>query len=106
MARGDTPVSPYVWDAHDNEQDVISITVAYDNTTKAITGITSFRSANCAYTRIQIDRGPDGTPDTTDKVISVPSGTRNLTPAQLSALAAKGLATIDDLLKLQITAAP
>jgi hypothetical protein len=106
MARGDTPVSPWIWDAKDNEEDVIRITVAYDNTTKAITGITSFRSANCAYTRILIGRGADGTPDATDKVISVPSGTRTLTPAQLSALAAKGLATINDVMALQITAAP
>jgi hypothetical protein len=106
MARGDTPVSPYIWDAKDNEEDVIRITVAYDNTTKAITGITSFRSANCAYTRILIGTAADGSADNTDKVISVPAGTRALTANQLSALAGKGLATITDFQALQITAAP
>lgn len=106
MARGDTPVSPYVWDARDNEGDIIRITVAYDNTTKAITGITSFRDVNCAYTRILIGSPADGIPDDTDKIVSVPSGTRNLTAAQLQALATRGVSTITDFMQLQITAAP
>lgn len=104
MAKGDPLLSPWVWQARDNEGDVIQITVTFDNAARAITGIISFRDASCVYTQILIGLGADGSPDTTDRVISVPSGTRSLTPAQLAALASKGLGTIEDVLALQITA--
>lgn len=106
MAKGDPLLSPWVWDARDNEGDVIRITVAFDNTTRAITGITAFRDAACIYTKIVIGLGADGTPNTTDKTIAVPAGTTVLTASQRAALASKGLSTIEDVLALQITAIP
>ena len=106
MARGDPLLSPWIWEARDNEQEVIRITVTFNDATKVITGMTSFRDSGCAYTRLLIGSPADGIPDDTDKVITVPAGTRALTPAQLQALATKGLNTITDILALQITAAP
>lgn len=104
MAKGDPLLSPWVWQALDNEGDAIRITVAFNDTTKAITGITAFRDAACAYTKILIGVGGDGTADATDKVVSVPVGTTVLTQNQLNNLKNKGISTIDDILALQITA--
>jgi hypothetical protein len=106
MAKGDPLLSPWVWQALDNEGDAIRITVAFDNATRAITGITVFRDPACAYTKILIGLGTDGKPDSTDKAVSVPSGTTVLTQQQLNQLSNKGLSTIEDVLALQITAAP
>jgi hypothetical protein len=104
MAKGDPLQSPWVWQARDNEGDIISITVTFDNATRNITGISSFRDAACIYTQVLIGLGADGSPDSTDRAISVPSGTRSLTPAQLTVLANRGLVTIENMLALQITA--
>jgi hypothetical protein len=106
MAKGDPLLSPYIWQALDNEGDAIRITVEFDNVTRAITGITVFRDPNCVYTKILIGTGADGIPDDTDKVITVPSGTTVLTQQQLRQLGNKGISTIEDFLALQITAAP
>lgn len=105
MAKGDPLLSPWIWDARDNEGDILRITVSFDNTTRAITGITSFRDSGCLYAKILIGTSADGNPDDTDKIISVPAGTRNLTQNQLNVLANRGLSTIEDILALQITAA-
>jgi hypothetical protein len=106
MAKGDPLLSPWVWPALDNEGEAIRITVTFDNATRAITGITVFRDPNCAYTKILIGTGADGVPDDTDKIVTVPSGTTVLTQQQLNQLKNKGLSTIEDILALQITAAP
>jgi hypothetical protein len=60
MAKGDPLLSPYIWQALDNEGDAIRITVEFDNVTRAITGITVFRDPNCVYTKILIGTGLTG----------------------------------------------
>jgi hypothetical protein len=106
MAKGDPLLSPWIWQALDNEGDAIRITVTFDNSTRAVTGITVFRDPNCTYRKILIGTGADGIPDDTDKTVTVPSGTTVLTQQQLTQLKNKGLAAIEDILALQITAAP
>jgi hypothetical protein len=104
MAHGDPATSPWVWEAQDYLQRAIRITVTFNDTTRAITGITAFRTSGCLYTKILIGTSADGVPDDTDKIVTVPVGTTNLTQNQLNNLAARGLATIEDILALQITA--
>lgn len=105
MAKGDPQPSPWVWQAEDFQDRVIRITVTFNVTTRAITGIVGHRDAGCLYTKILIGTS-GGSADATDKAITVPVGDTTLTPGQLAALASKGLSTIDDVLALQITAAP
>lgn len=106
MAKGDPLLSPWEWQALDVEGDAIRITVEFDNTTRVITGITTFRDAGCAYTRILIGVGADGIPDDTDKIVNVPAGTTVLSKGQINNLAGRGVRTVEDVLALQITAAP
>lgn len=100
------PVSPYVYTARDSQGRILSATVPYDNSTRVINApVTVHRDANCAFTKVIVDVGPDGTPDTSTKVINVAGliGDRTFTVAQVNSI---GLVTIDDILAHQITAAP
>jgi hypothetical protein len=90
--------TPWTQSFTDNFGKKIKITINFDNTTRAISGGTIVRDSGCQWTRIYI-----GTPDTTDKVFSVPVGTTNLTANQLSQ---RGLNVIEDVTALQITAGP
>lgn len=96
--------SPWVQTFGDYLGRVIRITVTFNETTRAVAGITVFRDAACLFTKILIGRGPDGIPDNTDKAIAVPAGTTVLTPQQLATLASRGLSTIEDFDAFQITA--
>lgn len=82
----------------------ISITVTFNETTRAITGITAHRDAGCLFTKVLVGVGGDGAPDSTDKAVTVPTGDTTLSAGQLAALASKGLATAEDFDALQITA--
>jgi hypothetical protein len=88
----------------DNFDRFIRITTAFNTTTRAITGITVFRDADCQWTSIFLGLGPDGDPRNTDKNIDVPAGTTVLTSQQLNRLSQRGISTIEDFLALQITA--
>lgn len=103
-APSPAPVSPIVREFPDNAGLVLRISVFFDVTTRALTGITIFRDANCRWNKILVGLGPDGTPDTTTKSVTVPAGTTVLTAGQLNVLANNGLATVEDFLALQITA--
>jgi hypothetical protein len=96
--------NPYHWESGDLEGDLITIDFTWDNTTRALTAINVHRDAACSWNTILIGLGSDGSPDTTLRAVTVPVGNRTLTSAQLSALATRGLASIDDVLTLQITA--
>lgn len=104
MVRGEQQTSPWVWEAKDYLERVIRITVTFNEGTRAITGVTGFRDSGCLYTKILIGTSADGVPDDTDKVVNVPTGTTSLTQGQINQLAARGLATIENILALQITA--
>lgn len=108
MARGDNPTSPWTfWSANDNEGEVISATVTWVGAwtgANPLTGGTVFRDPGCAYTKVIIGVGPDGTPNTSTRIVNVPSGTTSVTAGQLSAV---GLDTVADVLGApQITAIP
>lgn len=98
------PTTPWTQHFEDTPGRAIDISVAFDNTTRILSGITVSRDANCVFTKILIGTGADGVPDDTDKVVSVPAGSHSLTPAQLTNLANHGLTTIEDITALQITA--
>lgn len=104
MARGDVPVSPWIWSSADYQGNKITITIPYDNTSKAIlNGSNVVRDVGCVYGHLYIGLGADGTPNTTTHVFAVSVGTRAVTAAQMSAV---GLNTISDVLALQVTAGP
>lgn len=97
-------VSPYVQEFGDNFDKVIRITITFNNANRNITGISLFRDADCQWTHILIGLGTDGIPDHSDKAIVVPAGTTTLTAQQLNVLANRGLAQIEDIEPLNITA--
>lgn len=96
-------VSPYVYSSTDHQGKIIRITVNFDNTTRGLIGSVVFRDLACVYRRIYLGRGADGTPNSTDKVFSVPAGTTNITAIQMAGF---GLNVIEDVFALQITAGP
>lgn len=104
MGVGQPVTSPWVQSFDDYVGKVIRITVTFDSATRAITGITTFKDPGCQYTKILIGLGADGSPDTTPRAVDVPDGTTVLTQQRLNQLASRGLATIEDVLGLQITA--
>jgi len=100
MAKGDTLVSPYVWDSGaDNMGRHLSITIPFNNSTRAIqNGIVVHRDPDCLYTRVVIGF-PDGTAQRTP---SMQAGDTTFTATQFRN--ATGFTTIDQVLALQITA--
>lgn len=106
MARGDNPTSPWTfWQAQDNNGNGISATVTFSGAwtgSNALTGGTVFRDPACAYTKVIIGVGADGTPNTSTRVVNVPAGTTPVTGGQLGAV---GLHTVADVQNApQITA--
>lgn len=100
--------NPYVYSSGpDTAAREVSISFTWNATTRLLTGITAHRDPGCQFTSILVGLGTDGTPDSTDKNIDISglSGDRVLPAARIDFLAAHGLATIDDILALQITAA-
>lgn len=104
--RNDNPspiTSPYLaYSATDYAGKVISFTVTFD-TSNNLTGATVFRDPACLYTHVYIGLGTDGTPNSTSKKFTVPSGTTQVTKAQINAV---GVVTVNDALGTQITAGP
>ena len=105
MANPPPLVSPWVWETYDTPGRVLRVTVSFNNTTHAITGITSHRDSGCAFTQLLIGIPAIGAPNDTDKVLDIPDGTTVVGAGRLAALASRGLNSIDDILTLQITAA-
>lgn len=108
MARGDPLTSPWRWEANDNRGKAIGFQVSFvdSSTPHTITGIQLGRAAGCDYSRLLIGTGADGNPDDTDKIVVVPVGVTTLGAGALNNLANHGVSTIEDILALNITAAP
>ena len=101
--RGDPLNSPYIWQDRDYNGKLISITVNFDNTTRALTSAVVHRDTGCVYTKIVFDIPSDGVKA---KRLAAPvdgAGDRTYTSAQM---ATQGLNTITDVLAIQITAEP
>jgi hypothetical protein len=98
MARGDTLVSPWAWSAADYLGRAITISVAFNDSTRALGTTTVTRDAGCLWGTLIIG-DPTGTP----KTFPVPAGTSTISATKLRN---QGLNTIEDVLALQITAGP
>lgn len=105
--NGGVQVSPWRYDSGmDYQGNHVSITINYDNATRALINATLHRDAGCVYTRIYIGVGADGRPDSTTHVFGIGNleGDRNVTAAGLAGV---GLSVIEDVFALgQITAGP
>jgi hypothetical protein len=98
--------TPYVYDAADYMDRHLTITINFNNATRALTSGTVHRDPDCMYTKILIGVGGDGRPDSSPHKIDVGKleGDRTFTANQMSAV---GLDTIEDVFALgQIAAAP
>lgn len=104
MARGDAPVSPWVWQAQDANGKTLSLTIAFDNTTGALLSGSAVRQTGCLYGHMYFGVGADGSPNSSAKKFTIPAGTTNVTAAQLLSVA--GLSTISDVNALQFTVGP
>lgn len=94
--------SPYLfYSAGDFQGKIISITLNFDNTTRAMINATVFRDPDCVFRKLLIGTGADGSPDSSTRVVNVPAGT-TVVPA--STLALINLNTPEDFLQFQITA--
>jgi hypothetical protein len=103
MAKGDPLLSPWVPAFQDYLGRVISITVNFNNTTRALVNAVVHRDAGCLYTKIVFDNPGDAVKA---KRLAAPAdgqGDRTYTAAQL---ASQGLSTIEDAMAVQITAEP
>lgn len=101
--------NPWVWEAQDYIGKVVRITVTWNAIANGegehnVTAIQVFRDADCQYTKILIGTSVDGNPDDTDKTVTVPDGTTNLSQGLINALINRGIGTIEDILGFQITA--
>lgn len=94
-------VSPHIWDSPDFQGRIIRITIEHDNATRAITGVTTFRDADCVYKKILVGLGANGTPDSTGHAFTCPAGTHSIPVQQMTA---QGFSTIEQFQALQITA--
>lgn len=106
MPKGDPIVSPWTYDSGgDSQGRRITISVAYNNTTRLILGADVHRDSGCFYHKILLGLGPDGTPDTSTHQFDLTSvsGDLHVTPAQI--IASAGVTTIEDITSLgQVTA--
>lgn len=103
------PTSPWTfYTATDANGNQITASVTFSGAwadTDPLTGGSVFRDPACLYTKVIIGSiNPDGSFPAGTKVVAVPAGTTNFTPAQLSS---QGLNTIGDIKNApQITASP
>lgn len=101
MGTPGVQVSPWSASFPDYQGNAITVTVTFNNSTKALTGASIVRQTGCVYTYLSFGLGPDGTPNTAPARFNVPVGTTAVTAARLKS---GGLNTINDVLALQFTA--
>lgn len=108
--QGDPP-NPWVFPFPDNNDPPRSITISfvYDavSVNRDILSATVTRDAGCQWRKVYVGLGPDGRPNTTDKVFNVGNfeGTVQFTQAELRHPKIN-LRTVADVKLLQITAGP
>jgi hypothetical protein len=104
MGTGSIP-NPLVVPIPDNYGKNMTISFAFNDATRALTGATVTRDDGCQWSRLYLGVGPDGTVETSPKLFNLEGivGARQFTPGQLGAV---GLSTIEQVWALQITAGP
>jgi hypothetical protein len=103
MARGDVQLSPWFNEFADNTGLKVTISVAFNEATRAIQSAVIHRDDGCQWTRIVFD---DPNDDAKAKRLTAPAdgaGDRTYTRQQINS---QGLSTIEQAMGLQITAAP
>lgn len=102
MGAGQPLVSPWVWQASDYAGLAITITVTFNNSTKALTGATVQRDTGCQYHTMVFDVPTSAQA----KTLAAPAdgaGPISYTARQMSK---QNLNVIGDIIALQITAQP
>jgi hypothetical protein len=102
MGKTGPTVTPFAQRWTDPAGKGITISVAFNDTTRVLGSTTVTRDVGCQYSTVLIGLGADGTPGTTPHNFTVPTGTTVVTAGQL---AANGLSVIEDVLNLQMTVA-
>lgn len=78
-----------------NGDPAINITVAFEQITRAILGITTFRSTVSPWNGIAVGLGPDGTAESSPFIWMCPLGTHLATVQELQFLVTNGVVTIE-----------
>lgn len=90
------PTSPWVWTSGgDYQGKAITLTFEYNNSTHALGDLTTQRDAGCVWSKLEIGLGGQR------KTITVPTGQRVFSPAQIQA--ATGFTSIEQIWALNIT---
>ena len=100
-ARGDVEPSPWVSRFADYQGNAITLTVNFNDTTRAILNASVQRDEACVFTKILFGVGPDGIPDNTETQFTIPAGPSSI---GRGAFVAFGFDKIEDLRTVQITA--
>jgi hypothetical protein len=103
MAKGDPLLSPWVVGFQDYLNRVVTITVNFNDATRALTNAVIHRDSGCLFHTIVFDNPSDAVKA---KRLTAPAdgaGDRTYSKAQL---ASQGLNTIEDAMAVQITAEP
>jgi hypothetical protein len=104
MAHGDPlDVSPWVWEAGDYVGLVIRITVNFNVSTRALQSAVVHRDDGCQYHTIVLDNPSDAVKA---KRLAAPADGAADNTYTAKQMSRQGLATIEDVLAVQITAEP
>jgi hypothetical protein len=100
-AHGDVEPSPWVSRFADYQGNAITLSVNFNNTTRAILNANVTRDAACVYTRILFGVGPNGVPDDTATQLTIETGPSSIGRGQIVAF---GFDKIEDMQAVQLTA--
>jgi hypothetical protein len=104
MGVAQPETSPYFQEFEDYIGRKSRITITFDETTRILSTITLFCDEGCLFPLIAVGLGPDGTPDTSTRMFDCPEGTKELDAAEMDAVRANGMNTIEAFASYQITA--
>lgn len=99
--------NPYVWSSGpDSQGREVRVSYAWLATTRLLTTISLHRDPGCDFTHIYVGVGSDGSPNSSERSFDLSGfeGDVTVLGQQLTWLASHGLASIDDVLGLQVTA--
>jgi streptogramin lyase len=101
MLAPNVPTNPWTWAANDVNGLPLTISIPWNASTRALQNATVTRASGCLLGHVYIGLGKDGTPNGSANAYAVPVGSSTVSAKVLSR---NGLATVDQLDVLQITA--